>query len=237
MKNKKRSALASRDARGQAEAAIVLMSIIPALAVFFMGMMSLPGKTFPPAAQIGVMIFTTLLAFGGYQIIRKYPENILKLREYIGEVAKGTLPEEVTLLDTQSSDDLKFIEDQFNAILEKMRQRIADAEERLRVEQALRKTVEQQQQGLLEAERQRTMIQSLGSACHHLAQPATVLSMHLQLLRDDAATDEARERICQSLEAFDEIRDILERLRQVSEYKTIPDLSGGPGEDDQILAI
>jgi len=79
---RKNATLPSQDARKQTKAAAVLMSIIPALVVFFMGTLTyFPDKAFPLVAQIGILAFTTLLAFAGYRIISKYPENILRLRQ------------------------------------------------------------------------------------------------------------------------------------------------------------
>ncbi len=40
----------------------------------------------------------------------------------------------------------------------------------------MKRTIEAQREEILAAERQRVMIQSLGAACHHLGQPATVVS-------------------------------------------------------------
>ena len=217
MEKRKRATLTSQDARKQTKAAAVLMSIIPALVVFFMGSLTyFPERAFPLTAQVGILTFTTLLAFAGYRIISKYSENILKLRQYIGEVAKGALPEEIVLPDTQNSDDIKYIEESFNAILAKMRQ---------------------QQQNLVDAERHRTMIQSLGAACHHLSQPASVLCMRLQLLREDATSDEVRTQLDESLGAVEQIRDILGKLGRVSEFKTVPYIEGDPIVGNEILDI
>jgi len=236
LEKRKKASLTSQDARKQAKAAAVLMSIIPALAVFFIAsLMYLPDKAFPLIAQIGILAFTTLLAFAGYRIISKYPENILKLRQYIGEVAEGTLPQKIALLDTHSSDDLRYIEEKFNAILVEMRRKLTVTEDQLKVEQALRKTIEQQQQDLIQAERHRTMIQSLGAACHHIGQPATVLCMHLDLLKKHVTSDETRAEIDDSLAAVELIRNVLKKLSLVSEFKTVSYIEGGSG--DEILAI
>jgi len=214
---RKNATLPSQDARKQTKAAAVLMSIIPALVVFFMGTLTyFPDKAFPLVAQIGILAFTTLLAFAGYRIISKYPENILRLRQYIGDVAKGALPQEITLPDTQSSDDIKYIEESFNTIIVRMRQ---------------------QQQNLVAAERHRTMIQSLGAACHHLSQPATVLCMRLQMLKEDATSDEVRAQIDESLVAVEQIREILEKLGKVSEFKTVSYTEGDPIVGSEILDI
>jgi DNA-binding NtrC family response regulator len=47
----------------------------------------------------------------------------------------------------------------------------------------MRETIRRQQDELLESERHRVMIESLGAACHHMGQPATVILAYLELMR------------------------------------------------------
>lgn len=89
---------------------------------------------------------------------------------------------------------------------------------------ALRRQVEQQRLALIEAERQRVMVESLGAACHHLAQPLTAMLGNLQLLQLGPAIEEARRQriLTQALEATLMMSDILRRLQAVTEYRTVP---------------
>jgi PAS domain S-box-containing protein len=86
-----------------------------------------------------------------------------------------------------------------------------DMSDRKRAEEALR-----------EAERHRVMLESLGAACHHLGQPATVLLGNLELLRARLGTEDkdACELLDSSIRSMDEIGSILHRLNQVNEYRT-----------------
>lgn len=93
-----------------------------------------------------------------------------------------------------------------------------DVSDRKRAEEALR-----------EAERHRVMLESLGAACHHLGQPATVLLGNLELLRARLGVDdkEVCELLDSSIRSMDEIGSILHRLNQVNEYRTTCYMSGG----------
>ncbi|MBN1557919.1 MAG: hypothetical protein JW951_07215 [Lentisphaerae bacterium] len=88
----------------------------------------------------------------------------------------------------------------------------------------LRATIARQAEHILAAERQRVMLQSIGAACHHVGQPATVLRAHLQHLRRHADHDE-RERLEACATAADTLAEVLQRLREVTEYRTVPDVA------------
>ena len=105
----------------------------------------------------------------------------------------------------------------------------------------LRNAVEYQRGELLEAERQRVMFESIGAACHHLGQPATVLSAYLQLMQQQEQDPALLAMVNNSLDSVQAIADVLERLRNVNAYRTEPYLtatSDGPERSDvRILAI
>ncbi|MFA7257569.1 MAG: hypothetical protein WC047_08355, partial [Kiritimatiellales bacterium] len=158
------TSLVTRDARNQAKIATILLAVIPSLSLFYIGASAVyyTGRlTF--LIKFLIFVLTTAIAVTGFLILKKYPDNILKLRHYVTEIAQGTLPEKIVLADTHNSDDIKYIEENFNRILAEMKHRIEVAEEQLHIEHKLKKTVEQQQQTLLEAERHRAMIQTLGA--------------------------------------------------------------------------
>ena len=73
-----------------------------------------------------------------------------------------------------------------------------------------------------EAERRRVMLESLGAACYHLGQPATVLLANLGVIqkRMGSADDVVKEVVKTSIEAAESIGAILHRLNTVNEYKT-----------------
>lgn len=73
-----------------------------------------------------------------------------------------------------------------------------------------------------ELERRRVMLESLGAACHHLGQPATMLLGNLELLKDrlDAADPESRKLVQGSLDAMENLSAVLRKLTAVNEYRT-----------------
>ena len=84
-----------------------------------------------------------------------------------------------------------------------------------------------------EAERTRVMLQSLGAACHHLGQPATILLLNLSIVQNKMKTEDEtiKELIKGSLEAVEALGEILHKLNTVNEYKTTQYLAHPEGED------
>jgi len=235
-----RLSLASRGARYQIAIATILTAVLPILVVCFIALTaSYPAGTYSFAAKTVVGTLALTLAAGGYAILRKYPANIIKLRQYLLEIAEGELPDKVTLLN--SEDDIKAIENYLNTILDELRGKVHQLEKQLRLTLELKNELDSQQKELLEAERHRVMIQSVGAACHHIGQPATILRAHLFCLKQKASSPEEQAWIEECTTAVDSIADVLEKLRQVSEYRTVPYRtcyeSGEKGEDSVILDI
>ncbi len=73
-----------------------------------------------------------------------------------------------------------------------------------------------------EIERNRVMLESLGAACHHLAQPATLLMGNLSMLKTKVANDDAvvQGLLDSSAEAIERLGKILHKLNEVNEYRT-----------------
>ncbi|MEI7435359.1 MAG: PAS domain S-box protein [bacterium] len=92
------------------------------------------------------------------------------------------------------------------------------------------------------AERQRVMVESLGAACHHLGQPATVLMMSLDAMSRvaDKDPDLIRELIDAGLEAAESLRHMLHELNDMTEYRTVPyiiDRDGEVSKNQRILDV
>lgn len=104
----------------------------------------------------------------------------------------------------------------------------------------LRDAVEKQKEQLVEAEKQRVMIESLGAACHHLGQPTTVITTYLEMIKRQDLPDEALTMLEGCIDAAKSIGDILTKLQQVSEYRREPYRPSGAGParpDEYILKI
>ena len=94
-----------------------------------------------------------------------------------------------------------------------------------------------------EAERHRVMLESLGAACHHLGQPATVLLANLGIMQRKLNGDGdelINELVTSSIEAAETLGDILHKLNAVNEYKTTRYLErpdGVESDENRILDI
>ena len=93
-----------------------------------------------------------------------------------------------------------------------------------------------------EAEQRKVMLQSLGAACHHLGQPATVLFANLGViqarLRD--ADPELHELADASVRAINQLGKTLHKLNAVNEYRTTQYLEKSDddgAEESRILDI
>ncbi len=127
--------------------------------------------------------------------------------------------------------------------------RITPESLRLIISNALQKfemqqKIKEQHEALLDAERQRVMMESVGATCHHFAQPLTTMLSNLQMLAKGEEIEESDKRIMlqQCLGAAEMMRKILNKFQQVSEYRTRPYLAdakildiglGSPGTPSQ----
>jgi YesN/AraC family two-component response regulator len=91
------------------------------------------------------------------------------------------------------------------------------------------RTIDQQRTELLEAERQRVMIESLAAACHHLGQPVTVLSGFLEIMNSEIRDGDVYEHLQQCRHAVKKIAEVIHKLQALHEYRTEPYLQCGPG--------
>jgi two-component system sensor histidine kinase/response regulator len=117
--------------------------------------------------------------------------------------------------------------------------RITSESLRLAISNALQKfklqrEIEEQRKALLDAERQRVMMESVGAACHHFAQPLTTMLSYLQMLAKGEGIEESKKSLMfeQCLRATENMKVILNRFQEVREYRTRPYLA-----DTQILDI
>lgn len=103
-------------------------------------------------------------------------------------------------------------------------------EARIRTQLAVKHSIE----NLLDAERQRVMIESLGAVCHHLSQPMTSIMGNLGLLGESLASEDVvtRGKVKDILEWTEEVQSLLHQLQVLREYRSTPYLS-----DSEILDI
>jgi signal transduction histidine kinase len=216
--------LVSRGVRNQFAVAIVLMSLIPLAILVFLIVEVIPNNSLPTDALNLIALWAFVLAFLGWRLLVKYPINIIRLRRYLDALAKGEIPRQINIEKGES--DLFAIEQNMNRI-------ILQTEERIH-------TLENHMQILLETERQRVLLESLGAACHHLGQPTTVLVTSLQIMKHQDLSPDLREMVEACAHSSHEIMEILHKLQGISVYKTEPYLTSDTTHDpskDRILKI
>ena len=206
---KDRFSLSSTGAKAQFAVAMALTSVIPLLVVSYMCLTGWLGfrATLDQLWPMVVMILPFMAL--GYWMLAKYPVNIVRLRHYMESLTRGVIPDHVALMTDE--DDLAAIE-----VL--MRKVVKQTEARVN-------TIESQTETLLDAERQRVMIEALGTACHHLGQPVTVISGYLEMTRRMVLPAEAQTMLAECRVAADALANILDRLQQMTVYRTEPYLA------------
>jgi len=238
-KNRHFAQFTSTTALYQSMIAIVLIAGFPLMAIVYMGAMFwLQPEQLPFYIPAVIFASTIILAACGLMILLKFPKSIMRLRQYISELAPLDQPSRISLADTRDSEDLRHIETDLNIVLQKMRKQVEMAEQNQRKEHWLRQKVEEQQRTLVQAERHRAMVQSLGAASHYLGQPLTSLKMRLYLFKQRGdLTDEERRGIEECEQDLDQVEAILDRLRTVSEFRTQPYIGDDDSNNTEILAI
>lgn len=87
----------------------------------------------------------------------------------------------------------------------------ADLSDRHRAEEAVRK-----------ADQQRVMLETLGAACHHLGQPATVLSVSIGVIKSQLNSENKliNNLVDTSVKASEQLGEVLRKLNEVNVYRT-----------------
>lgn len=122
-----RLSIASRSIRYQFGIGIALISIIPILAFWSLKSSGL-WKENEILSTWHLMLYFLIVAIGltGYTLLRRYPVNITKLRNYLEHVIHGDLPEKVHLV--KAEDDIVAIEKCMKLIVEELKMKLKAAE-------------------------------------------------------------------------------------------------------------
>ena len=213
--------LTSQGARYHLKIAIALVVVIPMLS-FSLVMLSLFSDLadYTPVTHAFIMAAGLLCGLTGYTMLREYPANVERMRDYLERIAADDLPESVSLRKPEK--DSSDIERYLNVVVQGMHDKINELDKQLAISRELTDTVRKQSDEIVSAEQQRVMIESLGAACHHIGQPATVLRLYISRLRDEHSDSLEQNAILACSDAIESIAGILEKLRLVSEYRTTP---------------
>lgn len=80
------------------------------------------------------------------------------------------------------------------------------------------------EEALRQSDRQNVMLASVGAACHHLGQPATVILANLEIIRrmtTDVDKTELKDILRLTNEAAESMAEVLHKLNAINEYKTV----------------
>lgn len=213
----------SQRSRAYLGVALAMVSVIPMLSLGLM-FASLFTDLLPDSnlMRAGVAAAGTLGGVAGYLMLQVYPANMERLRDYLARMAADDLPEHVQMC--AGEQDARAIEVYMNKLIGSMQTKINRLDQELERERQMRDTIRKQSEEIMEAERQRVLIESLGAACHHIGQPMTVLSLYLTRMLDTReGADDKDLKVC--TDAVEAITLILRNLRQVSTYRTVPYIS------------
>ncbi|MCF7838550.1 MAG: PAS domain S-box protein [Candidatus Marinimicrobia bacterium] len=88
---------------------------------------------------------------------------------------------------------------------------------------------------LREREAHGAMLASFGATCHHLGQPATVLLANLQMMLryPDLSPEDRTEMLASSIEAAEQLRDLLNKMNMVDAYRLVPYIENLPGINNE----
>jgi signal transduction histidine kinase len=220
----KKKSLISLGTRQQFSVAVALMSVIPLLAFAYV----LGDAIMSRSLNIETIYFllpsiVTLMALG-VMLLARHTMEVSRLRHYLEDMSRGEVP---MLNGDQSSEDFLAIQRSLGAVLRQGSEKV--------------KVMEARSKALVQAEQQRVMAETVGAACHHLGQPATIIRGYLDLMKRAEVSPEMRAMIQECQAATEEVATVLHRLKGVGQYETEPYLktseviAGRP--DERILKI
>lgn len=198
--------LSSYGSRIQFGVAVALISVIPLLTLAYILILRSLKLRLPIASVLVIGVILSVTVCLGYWILACYLRTIVRLRHHMEKIAQGELPDHVELMQAES--DVSAIEEYFNMIIAGMRERIA--------------TIQEQNQELQEAERQRIMHESLCTVCHCLGQPATTINCYLGLLKSESLTASGKENLCNCIKEAEKINEAIGDLQNLMAYRTEP---------------
>ncbi len=210
--------------RYQFSIAIAIMSAIPLLSfgyLFAQSALEQPIKQESLALILGSSVVLVLL---GIVLLFRHVIEVGRLRRYFELMAKGGLP----------GGGVQATSEDFTAIARALGNVIERADNKVRA-------IEEEVRSRLQTEQQRVMVETVGAACHHLGQPATVIGVYLDLMKKKEVSPEMQRLISECQLAAADVSGILHRLQGVARYETEPYLAARkPGthrSDERILKI
>ena len=210
--------------RRQFAVAVALMSALPLLAFSYLLGNALSTRSFDMETLYLMLPAIVALVGLGIMLLVRHTLEVARLRNYLELMSSGQVPV-VKLGD--SNEDFKAIKRSLGLVLRQ-------TDDKVRI-------IEEQSKALVQAEQQRVMAETVGAACHHLGQPATVIRVYLDIMKKAEVSPEMQGMIQECQSAAEEVAQVLKRLQGVDRYKTEPYLApvtaGSPRTDERILKI
>lgn len=220
----------------QSKLATALMAVVPTLSFFYIGILRVTGRGLPFVAEALASVCTVILAVSGYRIMCKFPNNIVRIRDHIEKVTKGVLPEKFVLTQSVNSDDIAFIENNFNAMLEEMNNRLAVIRRRLEYEFRLRQEVEQKEQAVSRLKNYPQLVQQVCLAWRQTIKICASLQSKVFMLKKHANSIEEMKNIKTIMDDVEEISEALQRIKEISEIHKETDLVHDYYDEENRLA-
>lgn len=84
----------------------------------------------------------------------------------------------------------------------------------------MQKQLKQQQMMIMNSERNKVMLESVGAACHHIGQPATVLNTCFEMLKECKLDSQAKSLLENCEGAVEDILETLKKMQRLEHYQT-----------------
>ncbi len=216
--------MASRTTRHQFAVAVAIMSAIPLLAFGYLLTDAVLENTFNVETLLLMTPAIVALVAMGIVLLLRHTMEIARLRQYLEVMARGGAPQGH---GWAASADFKAMGKALNSVVEQAREKV--------------RVIETQSKALLYSEQQRVMVETVGAACHHLGQPATVIGVYLDLMKKKESSPEMQQLVAECQLAASDVAGILHRLQSVAHYQTEPYLLSSQLDakrsDERILKI
>ncbi len=213
-----------RSTRYQFAVAVSIMSAIPLLSFGYLLADAIwKGSLSLQTMYLMIPCIVALVSLG-IVVLMRHTLEMTRLRKHLEVIARGGFPQSSKWV---ASADFEAMGKSLDSVVEL-------AGEKVRI-------IEEQSKALLQAEQQRVMVETVGAACHHLGQPATVIGVYLDMMKKKEMSPEMQRLISECQLAATDVATILHRLQNVAQYKTEPYLSSGRSDvsrsDERILKI
>lgn len=216
--------ITSRSTRAQFAVAVALIAVIPLLTFSYLIGNAVGARSLDMETLCFLLPSVLALVALGVILLERHTIEVTRLRRAVETMSKGGA----------FSCNFNGMGADFQAITRHLDHVLKQKDEDV-------KSIQARSQALVLAEQRRVMDETVGAACHHLGQPATVIRVYLDLMRKAEVSPEMRGMIQECQSAAEEVVQVLHRLQGVDEYKTEPYL-GPCGEgviqlDERILKI